>query len=84
MMEQLIITWYRYNSICCPLANIQMDSIFGLSKDETNQYEKAVFDYPSQSPKQNHFFVVVSTRRSCQETHGFIFNHEICFWIYEQ
>ena len=79
--EQLTVMWC--NSICCPLANVQMDSISGLWKDKANQYKKAAFDYPSQSPKENHNFSV-STRHPCQEAHGFIFTHEICFWISEQ
>ena len=37
--EELIAMWC--NSICYPLANVQMDSISGLPEDEANQYEKA-------------------------------------------
>ena len=60
MMERLLVTWY--NTICCPSANVQVDFISGFQKEGANQREKAVFDYPSQSPKENHiFFFLVST-----------------------
>lgn len=44
--EQPVVMWY--NSICCPLVNVQMGSISGLRKGEASQYKKAAFDYPSQ------------------------------------
>lgn len=58
MMEQLLVTWY--NTICCPSANVQVDFISGFRKEGANQLEKAVFDYPSQSPKENRNFFLVS------------------------
>lgn len=81
MMEQLIVAWD--NSICCLLENIQMDSIFGLWKNEPNQYEKLSLIIHHNHPRRITIFWV-STHHSCRKIHGFIFNHKICFWIYEQ
>jgi hypothetical protein len=72
-----------YSSICYSLANVQMDSISGLQKDEANQHEQAVsLIFHHNHLEESHFFY--STHISCQKTCGFIFNHKICLWIFEQ